>query len=123
MVPNIVVLVGRGQEVDGWGTMPTMDLGTNLGRSSNAAARTRRQRSTGAFLRRFTDRLVPVGFGLMTVAVIWKFVVTPEWIGIDASLYTAASAAWLNGTDPWSVALVGVYYAAPPPTLLAFVPF
>ena len=49
----------------------------------------------------------------MSLAVIWKFVVTPEWIGIDASLYTAASAAWLNGTDPWSVALVGVYYAGP----------
>ena len=25
--------------------------------------------------------------------------------------------------DPWSVTLVGVYYSAPPPTLLAFVPF
>jgi hypothetical protein len=59
----------------------------------------------------------------MTVAVVWKFVSTPEWIGIDASLYAAASAAWVNGSDPWAVTLVGVYYSAPPPTLLAFLPF
>ena len=122
MVPNIVVLGRAWAEVDGWRIMPPMDLGTSLGRSSNAALE-RVSALDWRFLRRFTDRLVPIGFGLMSLAVIWKFVVTPEWIGIDASLYTAASAAWLNGTDPWSVALVGVYYAAPPPTLLAFVPF
>ena len=122
MVPNIVVLGRAWAEVDGWRIMPPMDLGTSLGRSSNAALE-RVSALDWRFLRTFTDRLVPIGFGLMSLAVIWKFVVTPEWIGIDASLYTAASAAWLNGTDPWSVALVGVYYAAPPPTLLAFVPF
>jgi hypothetical protein len=75
------------------------------------------------FLRRWTARLVPLGFFLMSAAVVWKFVSTPEWIGIDASLYTAASAAWVGGSDPWAVTLVGVFYSAPPPTLLAFVPF
>jgi len=99
-----------------------MDFNTSLGRSSNAVV-ARVAALDWPLLQRFTDRLVPVGFALMTAAVVWKFVVTPEWIGIDASLYTAASAAWLNGFDPWAVTLVGVYYAAPPPTLLAFVLF
>ena len=30
---------------------------------------------------------------------------------------------WLAGGDPWNVQLAGNYFAAPPPTLLAFAPF
>ncbi len=38
-------------------------------------------------------------------------------------LYAAASAAWVGGGDPWRVAIAGVQFAAPPPTLLFYVPF
>lgn len=43
--------------------------------------------------------------------------------GADASLYAAAAKAWLVGIDPWVVAQDGIRFAAPPPTLLFFVPF
>jgi hypothetical protein len=99
-----------------------VDISARLARPS-AAVLARADDIDWPFLRRWTARLVPLGFFLMSAAVVWKFVSTPEWIGIDASLYTAASAAWVGGSDPWAVMLVGVFYSAPPPTLLAFVPF
>ena len=76
-----------------------------------------------AFIRRSTTWVVPAGFVAMTLAVIGKYLVTPTWLGFDASLYAAASAAWLAGSDPWAVSQAGIYYAAPPPTLLVFMPF
>ena len=76
-----------------------------------------------SFVRRKTMWVVPAAFlGLSTVVVL-KYVYTPVWLGIDASLYAAASAAWIQGADPWAVNQAGIYYAAPPPTLLAFLPF
>ena len=76
-----------------------------------------------AFVRRRTDWIVPAAFFGLSVIVVLKYVFTPVWVGIDASLYAAASAAWIGGSDPWAVNQVGIYYAAPPPTLLPFVPF
>jgi Protein of unknown function (DUF2029). len=67
--------------------------------------------------------VVPAGFIAMTIEVVAKYVETPTWVGFDARLYAAASAAWVGGSNPWTVSDVGIYYAAPPPTLLAFVPF
>jgi len=43
--------------------------------------------------------------------------------GFDGRLYRTATLAWLNGQDPWSVVQGGVYFAAPPPSLLPMVPF
>jgi hypothetical protein len=75
------------------------------------------------FVRRRTTWIIPVAFFGLSVVVVLKYVYTPLWLGIDASLYARASAAWLAGADPWAVNQAGIYYAAPPPTLLPFVPF
>ena len=42
---------------------------------------------------------------------------------VDARLYVDAARTWLAGGDPWSVNIGGLYFAAPPPTLLAVAPF
>jgi hypothetical protein len=41
---------------------------------------------------------------------------------VDARVYVDAARTWLAGGDPWSVNLGGLYFAAPPPTLLAVPP-
>ena len=41
----------------------------------------------------------------------------------DARLYLEATRMWLDGGDPWQVQLAGNFYAAPPPSLLAMLPF
>ncbi len=43
--------------------------------------------------------------------------------GFDGRLYREAARAWLAGGDPWSIALGGIGFGAPPPTLLAMAPF
>jgi len=44
-------------------------------------------------------------------------------IGFDGRLYREATLAWLHGGDPWAVASGPIRYAAPPPSLLAMLPF
>lgn len=69
-------------------------------------------------------RIVPYVFALTTGFQILRYVdLQPYIIGFDARLYAAAARTWLAGGNPWGESLLGVYYAAPPPTLLAFVPF
>lgn len=69
-------------------------------------------------------RLVPYVFAVTTgFRILVYVVVSHEQIGFDARLYTAATRAWLEGQDPWKVSYLGVHFGAPPPTLLAFVPF
>ena len=69
-------------------------------------------------------RLVPYVFAITTgYRVLVYLVVSHEQIGFDARLYTAATRAWLQNQDPWNVSILGVHFGAPPPTLLAFVPF
>ena len=41
----------------------------------------------------------------------------------DGMLYRAATIRWLEGGDPWLIPDSGAVYAAPPPTLLAMLPF
>jgi hypothetical protein len=41
---------------------------------------------------------------------------------IDMRVYRAAAEAALRGGDPWSVSVDGIPFAAPPPTLLAYLP-
>jgi hypothetical protein len=42
---------------------------------------------------------------------------------VDATLYRQATLAWLAGGDPWSVSANGTPFAAPPPSLLFYLPF
>ena len=46
-----------------------------------------------------------------------------RYLFFDARLYLEATRTWLAGGNPWDVQLAGNYFAAPPPTLLAFAPF
>jgi hypothetical protein len=43
--------------------------------------------------------------------------------GFDGMLYRDATIRWLEGGDPWQVPESGAVFAAPPPTLLAMIPF
>ena len=76
-----------------------------------------------AYIRRRTGWIVPAVFIGLSAIVVLKYVQTPVWVGLDASLYATAAAAWLTGADPWAVSQAGIYYAAPPPTLLPFALF
>jgi hypothetical protein len=67
--------------------------------------------------------VLPLVFAVSTGFQLTAYVVAPAGIGIDAQLYVQATRAWLDGGDPWSVALSGVPFAAPPPTLLVVAPF
>lgn len=75
------------------------------------------------FVRRSTAWLVPAGFVVMTIAVVAKYVQWPLWFGFDARLYAAAASAWIGGADPWAISDGGIFYGAPPPSLLVFLPF
>jgi hypothetical protein len=44
-------------------------------------------------------------------------------LGWDAIVYSHAAQALLAGSDPWAVEIFGIHFAAPPPSLLPFVPF
>jgi hypothetical protein len=76
-------------------------------------------------LRRVADRLwvlVPAWF--VIISVIRISAVLPMGIpGYDGMLYRAATIRWLEGGDPWLLPGSGAVYAAPPPTLLAMLPF
>jgi hypothetical protein len=69
------------------------------------------------------QRLLPFVFAITTGFQVTKYVVVPEGLGFDARLYAAAARAWLEGGDPWKVSDLGIFFAAPPPTLVAFAPF
>ncbi len=45
-----------------------------------------------------------------------------ETIGIDLRIYRAAAEAALAGHDPWAASVDGLTFAAPPPTLLPYLP-
>jgi hypothetical protein len=44
-------------------------------------------------------------------------------VAYDGMLYRAATLRWLDGGDPWLIPESGAVFAAPPPTLLAMLPF
>jgi hypothetical protein len=78
-----------------------------------------------AYVRRMTAWVAPLIFAALSLVVVLKlkYLDTPQWIGIDARLYAAAARSMLQGGDPWAVSEAGIYFAAPPPTLLPFIPF
>jgi hypothetical protein len=69
----------------------------------------------------FARHALPLWFLLVSAALLW--VTQPSLIFFDARLYVDATRSWLIGADPWSVSLAGIYFAAPPPTLLVLAPF
>lgn len=60
-------------------------------------------------------------FGAVSLARL--SVLDPTHLLLDARLHIAASRAWMSGADPWLVAVEGLAYGAPPPSLLAAAPF
>jgi len=95
----------------------------------------------------------PVAFGRATVAaqvtlalwfaynawqaiegIFWQWPAHLDTVGVDGRLYYRAAQMWLSGGDPWTASTAtntwpvsGAYihelFAAPPPTVIAFVPF
>ena len=62
-------------------------------------------------------------FAIESVLAVAVVVLDPRRLFFDARLYLDATRMWLAGGNPWDVVLFGNYFAAPPPTLLPFVPF
>ena len=71
---------------------------------------------------RLTRVVLPAYFFAHSTALVAIFLVE-GLVGIDARIYSAAVRVWMEGGDPWATAVDGFYFAAPPPTLLPFVPF
>lgn len=70
------------------------------------------------------DHQLALWFVLVDQIYVGAYVVARiATLGSDATLYVAATHAWLSGSDPWLVAESGIRFAAPPPTLLLYVPF
>jgi hypothetical protein len=65
---------------------------------------------------------LPVWFATHSSVAIVNSARDTSLLFFDARLYLMATQAWLQGSDPWSVQLAGIYYAAPPPSLLPLAP-
>jgi hypothetical protein len=59
--------------------------------------------------------------GVMIVLPIVQGLKDP--LGFDAVIYTEAARALLAGGDPWHVTVFNITYAAPPPSLIPFLPY
>ncbi len=70
-------------------------------------------------------RLVPILLATWFIAIsaMRLILIAPGGPGFDGRLYRSATVAWLNGQDPWAVVQGGVYYGAPPPSLIPMIPF
>jgi hypothetical protein len=81
--------------------------------------------SAGRIIDRYgMKRLLPsiLAAWFLVISALRLTILVRTQIGFDGRLYRAATDAWLHGGDPWQVSRVGVFYAAPPPSLLPFVP-
>jgi hypothetical protein len=65
--------------------------------------------------------VVPAWF--VATSAIRLSVLLPTTPGYDGMLYRDATLRWLGGGDPWAVQPGQAVFAAPPPTLLAMLPF
>lgn len=71
-----------------------------------------------------TELMLMVWFTIMSVRrVIGPAIVGPVDLGWDAVAYTRAARALLDGANPWTVGIPNATYAAPPPSLIPFLPF
>jgi hypothetical protein len=75
------------------------------------------------FVRAWVGRYsLAVWFGAFSMA--WLLTATRSLRpGLDAQIYILAARAWLAGGNPWAAEVGGLYFAAPPPTLLVAAPF
>lgn len=64
-----------------------------------------------------------VWFLLLSGPTLFLYLGKSPLLFFDARLYLDATRVWLAGGDPWSVSYQDIMFAAPPPTLLALVPF
>jgi hypothetical protein len=64
---------------------------------------------------------LPVWFAIIAVDRIVTFV-AHGWVGVDVRIYREAATVALAGGNPWDVLPSGAYFAAPPPTLLFYLP-
>ncbi len=78
----------------------------------------------GSFVARFGRIvwiLVPAWF--VIVSAIRLSSLLPTTPGYDGMLYRDATLRWLAGGDPWALRTGDAVFGAPPPTLLAMLPF
>ena len=71
--------------------------------------------------RRILWLIVPAWF--LIVSTIRLTVLLPTTPGYDGMLYRDAALRWLQGGNPWAIPANGAVFGAPPPTLLAMLPF
>ncbi len=64
-----------------------------------------------------------VGAWFLAISTMRVLVLSSAAPGFDGRLYRTATIVWMDGGDPWSVYAGAIRYAAPPPSLLAMVPF
>jgi hypothetical protein len=65
--------------------------------------------------------VVPAWF--IAISAVRLSVLLPTTPGYDGMLYRDATLRWLGGGDPWAIQPGQAVFAAPPPTLLAMLPF
>lgn len=92
-------------------------MATDPGRSGTDPADT----FVGRF-RRILWLIVPAWF--IVISLIRVSVLLPLGLpGYDGMLYREATLRWLAGGNPWATPADGAVFGAPPPTLLAMLPF
>jgi hypothetical protein len=70
------------------------------------------------------DLVLIVWFTVMSSwRIIGPAIVGPVDFGWDAVAYTRAARALLDGSNPWLAGIPNATYAAPPPSLIPFLPF
>jgi TCP-1/cpn60 chaperonin family len=74
-------------------------------------------------LRRLARDLVIVVFGVISLRYLIPPLVGGLPFGWDAVVYTHAARALLDGGDPWLARGYAIGFAAPPPSLIPFLPF
>jgi hypothetical protein len=72
---------------------------------------------------RLVDVLLPLWFVVLASPLFLGYLTDWSTLFFDARLYADATRAWISGGNPWEVAYHGVYYSAPPPSLLPLAPF
>lgn len=67
--------------------------------------------------------ILAVWFGLISLLVLSPQIYRGAPVGWDAVVYTEAARNLLSGVDPWVPTSNAIGFAAPPPSLLPYVPF
>ena len=68
--------------------------------------------------------VLPIWFAAWTFQEVRYLLSQPDGlVGVDARIYYRAAQALLAGGNPWAAEANGFVFAAPPPTLIPYVPF